>query len=539
MRVVVVFLIGVCLAAGSAQAQLQGPVSGNGAVEARLFQTLQELAALGYKQTGTPEGNAAGDYVAQRFTQAGLGAVRFESFQFPFFELAGSSLDIDVDGVSAPMAHDVFAYSGSGSVSAEVVYVGEGRPQNYLNVMAGGKVVMVDRNVAFHRSSQYLEVVAHGGIGMLYRSTSPNNLIQIGTVSAPEDGLGPIPSITVGFDDGQTIIDALASGSTVRATMDVSASIRAEVGRNVVGELAGTDPSGAYILVGAHYDTWQIGSADNSTGVAVMLEIAERLASRPPGPWKIVFVGFDGEEPGLFGGYDYLRDHVIRAKEPMLAFVNLEIPGSGATDIRALGRTVDGRVDEVLSGVLIENLYDVVVDMAVVAQIFGGIIPTDIQGMYWYGLQGLSTACDTPYYHTVADTPDKIDVPFLAASAVRLRMAVERLRVEPMASFQVRDSTVWEIRTTTSVVGGGLRLDIEVVDHQGVPQPGARLDVWLDVDDFFRVFRVGATTDGAGRASVVLPSAALSQGSSHRFVHVTAGVTYPLAETIRFIPAPL
>ena len=55
--------------------------------------------------------------------------------------------------------------------------------------------------------------------------------------------------------------------------------------------------------MGGHYDTWYTGAVDNTTGVAATLEIAESLALRGPRRYGVVFVAYDGEELGLFGGY--------------------------------------------------------------------------------------------------------------------------------------------------------------------------------------------------------------------------------------------
>ncbi len=503
------------------------------AVEMRLTDTLDELAAFGWKRTGTPEGAAAGEYVAQRFRDLGLEGVAFEPFSFLSFELASSSLAVTADGTALPMAHDVFAYSGSGTVDAEVVFTGRGQESDYVGVDVTGKVVLVQRDPYFHRSSQYRLIVAHGGAAMLYISASPDNLIQIGTVTDPEGGLGPIPSVTVGQDDGQMILDAITAGQLVRAAIDVQAAAVPATGRNVVARLPGAGASGAYLLVGAHYDTWQIGSADNSTGVAAMLEVAEALANRGPRAYGVVFVGYDGEEQGLFGGYDYLRDHVVVAGEPMLAFINFEMPSADAGGVRALARTNGGPIHDAILATQTDYLFHLYVGMEVVPSIFGGIIPTDIQGMYWWGLQGLSTACDTPYYHTVEDTPEKIDTTYLADSAIHFERALAMLDEVGVAPYQVHDPEVWRIDV---VDPDPAALVIQVGDAAGTPQAGAVVTVWVDVDDFTRVHLETVTAGATGQAMVSIPPAALAAGAGSRWLHITAGREYPFAEAILPLP---
>src|SRR5207237_6700906 len=116
------------------------------------------------------------------------------------------------------------------------------------------------------------------------------------------------------------------------ALMRADADVAPATGHNVVGRLPGEGPA---LLIGAHHDTWHVGSTDNGTGIAVLLELAEQLA-RAGRRRAVVFVAYDGEELGLFGGYDLLRKHAIEAGARLAAFVNLELHGAGPSDAAQL-----------------------------------------------------------------------------------------------------------------------------------------------------------------------------------------------------------
>jgi hypothetical protein len=88
---------------------------------------------------------------------------------------------------------EAFLYSGTGTVTAPVVYVGNGRPIDYAGVDARDKIVMVDNATGFHRTAQLREVVQHGGDAMLYVSAAPDNLVQTGAVAWAQDFPAPIP----------------------------------------------------------------------------------------------------------------------------------------------------------------------------------------------------------------------------------------------------------------------------------------------------------------------------------------------------------
>ncbi|HEU4410246.1 MAG TPA: M28 family peptidase [Polyangiaceae bacterium] len=529
-------------ASGQAGGAGEGGQSGGGGnvaeVQARLKATLDDLAAFGAKRAGTPKGLEAGDYLKARLEAAGVAGVTFESFSFLQHEVSSSSLAVSADGVALPMAHDVFAYSGAGHVDAEVVDVGRGHAEDYAGKDVAGKVAFVVRDPTFHRQAQYNEALARGAAGLLYASQSPQNLVQIGTISDPEDGAAKMPTITVGKDDGAKVLAALGAGKAVRAVLDVAAAVHPAEGRNVIARLPGTDPSGAYLLVGAHYDTWHVGSTDNGTGVAALLELARSLAAGPARRLGVVLVGFDGEELGLFGGYDYLRRHVVVGAEPMLAFLNLEMPAGGPPSnlLRAVASTGGGPLNASSAEAGLGDHYTLA-GLELVPALFGGLVPTDIQGMYWYGLQGLTTYCETDYYHTTADTPDKIDTEFLARGVGALLGTMRALDDEPVQSFGVLDPQLWNATLISAPApGGALDVTVTAKDSAGVLQPGAKVRVWVDVDDFTRVFDQNVVADAGGVATVRVPASALAAGEGKRWLHATAGVTYPLSERIRKLP---
>jgi hypothetical protein len=134
--------------------------------------------------------------------------------------------------------------------------------------------------------------------------------------------------------------------------------------RNVVGSVPGHD---GWILVSSHYDglgrkqgLWQgagahhPGANDNASGVAVLLELARRLASRDArrGP-GILFAATAGEEMGLAGSRSLSANPPVPLEE-IAAVVNVEAVGRlhdgalycfGAGNAGGLGRLVDAAGD--------------------------------------------------------------------------------------------------------------------------------------------------------------------------------------------------
>ncbi|BAY25436.1 peptidase M28 [Calothrix sp. NIES-2100] len=79
-------------------------------------------------------------------------------------------------------------------------------------------------------------------------------------------------------------------------------------GVNIFAERQGTNKQAGAILVAAHYDTVASspGADDNASGVAVLLELARVLGSRPT-PRTLQLAFFDREEAGLLGSTAFVR----------------------------------------------------------------------------------------------------------------------------------------------------------------------------------------------------------------------------------------
>lgn len=499
-----------------------------------LLGTLEALAAMGEKAAGTPAGAQAADYIAERFRAIGLTDVHFEDFTFPQWKLTSKSLTITIDGVATTPGFDVFEASGAGAVTdAEVVDAGTATTAELAGKDLTGKVALVVRDPSFHRSAQFQNVMAAGAAAMLYLSIAPNNLRQVGSVRFGWEDRGTIPAITVGADDGKAITDALAAGKPVRATLDVAVTVQPGIGKNVVATLAGEEPE--MIVCGAHYDTWFAGSADNGGGVAELLAVAERRKLRGKPKYTLVFVAFDAEEVGLYGGYDYLRQHSVIGKEPILAVINFESPSAHDADIAGLVHSNQPKLDEALQQAHLRQLYAIYAGLEIVAQLFGGIIPTDIQGMYRGGIPTVSTAVTNPYYHTAEDTPDKVDLQLLAESTDAFDEAISNLMKLAPADFAVPDPQVWTADVTTST-GSMFLVEATITDGMGQLRGGVMATASVLYDDFLHAATVTAMTDATGKARFELPLDVVTRGSGNRFVHVTAGPEYPLVEKIVALP---
>jgi hypothetical protein len=133
--------------------------------------------------------------------------------------------------------------------------------------------------------------------------------------------------------------------------------------KNVVGVLRGSDPArrSEAVVVGAHYDhlgfggrhsmnpnlAGQIhnGADDNASGTASIIEVARAAAaSRARFGRTVVFVAFAGEELGLIGSNQYVREPAVPL-EQTAAMLNLDMVGRPKGRIMVSGLETAPEID--------------------------------------------------------------------------------------------------------------------------------------------------------------------------------------------------
>jgi carboxypeptidase Q len=81
---------------------------------------------------------------------------------------------------------------------------------------------------------------------------------------------------------------------------------------NTVAEIKGLEKGDEYVMLSAHFDSWDggTGATDNGTGTLVMMEAMRILKKVYPNPKRTILVGHWGsEEQGLNGSRAFVEDH--------------------------------------------------------------------------------------------------------------------------------------------------------------------------------------------------------------------------------------
>ncbi len=92
---------------------------------------------------------------------------------------------------------------------------------------------------------------------------------------------------------------------------------------NTIAEIKGTEKPDEYVMLSAHFDSWDgaSGATDNGTGTLVMMEAMRILKKIYPNPKRTILVGHWGsEEQGLNGSRAFVEDHPEIVKNLQVLF---------------------------------------------------------------------------------------------------------------------------------------------------------------------------------------------------------------------------
>ena len=286
------------------------------------------------------------------------------------------------------------------------------------------------RQQQFNADQPYLLRDA-GALGILLDAGKEQDLLNM---SGSPNRVLPLPQVVVAHEEYALFERLLGLGETPRlqASIQNTLNMKDSVPQwNTVAEIRGTEHPGQVVIVGAHLDSWDLGTGatDNATGSMATLEAARIIAQSGLKPKRTIrFILFTGEEQGLIGSRKYAAQHADEA-DSIQAVIVLD-NGAGAVT----GQALQGRPE--LYGLwraILASVHDFNADT--VNDAFKG--GTDHLSFLPYGVPGFNFNQITRGYnhthHSQSDTWDKaIDWDLRQASTVMAVSAFELANVTGM-----------------------------------------------------------------------------------------------------------
>ena len=247
-----------------------------------------------------------------------------------------------------------------------------------------------------------------GAAGVLIRSiaTDRNRLPHTGGVDYLTD-VPKIPAAALSVPDAELLERLIRGGKTlrVRFTLTCSEGPQAE-SANVVGDITGSSKPDEIVLLGAHLDSWDLGTGaiDDAAGCGIVIEAARLIGALPKHPARTVRVClYASEEPGVFGGRAYLKAH-----EPELARFTAAIESDSGTDRPVALDWTAGASAEPFVKEVVSLLQPIGVEPGVEGGGGADVGYLKIAGVPMFGFrQDVTRYFD--YHHSANDTFDKIN----------------------------------------------------------------------------------------------------------------------------------
>ncbi len=395
---------------------------------------LQRLTdSVGGRVTGSPESKAAADLLLATLREAGFEDAHFEEYAIQSRWQRGRAVGRVASPVTRSLAVGSYAWvpGTQGEVTAPLVDLGA-PPSNDVPAPADrirGAAVLVDPHalpgapMQVMRAALARALARAGAAAMLIPSDKPNRMFY--TTAFGFYPAGPLPVLSVGKEDA-LFLRRLLAGGPVRVTLDVANTIEPGPARerNVLADIKGTTP-GEMVLVGAHFDSWDLGQGaqDDGAGVAAILEAARILKSLGIKPRRTIrFVFFSGEEQALLGSRAYVEAHQSELdglRAVLIMDTGAQIPRGflihGRSDVEAAARTLLAPLSALgASGLSLDARFDMDHGPFLAAGVPVFTLWVD-EGQY------------LTYHHTVSDTFDKVDARMLALDTAVMAVAAYRL----------------------------------------------------------------------------------------------------------------
>jgi carboxypeptidase Q len=403
-----------------AAAKILPIVMGSSPLEENLRRLTDEI---GGRVTGSPEMAKAVEWGKGAFRAAGVD-VHTEKYTLPVTWSEGDTRLELLGPVKFPVRLRAEGWSPAtpaGGIEANVVDVGYGSEDDFAKAggLVKGAILLVHSDIGstwadlfneYLRPPMIIEhAVKEGARAILWMGARERLLLYRHTNSLAGE-IDRIPQAVVAREDAMRLVRTIASHpGNVRAHFDMPNKIGGPIEQeNVVGEIRGYEKPDEVVILGAHLDSWELGTGalDNGCNAALVIEAARAIKATGLLPRRTIrFVLFSGEEQGTVGSFEYVKAH--RAELDKIRAMITYDEGIG----RVTGYSLGGRRD-IAAGV--REVLKPLESWGATNHTYDASFGTD---NFDFMLEGVPTlvanqeeANYLPNYHAASDTLDKVDM---------------------------------------------------------------------------------------------------------------------------------
>ncbi len=376
---------------------------------------------MGGRVTGTEPNEQSVEWGLKQFEEAGIKAWK-EPFEMPR-KWAEKSAQASITGASnwhPKIACRAFSTgTPEGGLKADLVFGGMGMEADFEKIReeVEGNFVLIETIVMSNLTELFLEYInaieiesnakKYGAAGVVYMSSREKKLLYRHLTSYGIEN--DMPMIVMARDDATRCKRLLERGKKLTLNLDLDlVDEGAYNSYNVVAEIPGGTLKDEIVLIGAHLDSWGLGTGanDNGCNVTMMIDIARQIKALGLQPKRSIrFVLWNGEEQGMLGSWAYTQQHKEELDQIKMK-ITVDI-GSGKID----GFFVNGRKE---LGPILKRWLAPIDSLGPFMNIPDPIIGTDNYDFLAQGVPNLVGKHDVynycSDYHSESDTYDKVNV---------------------------------------------------------------------------------------------------------------------------------
>ena len=380
----------------------------------------QRLALLGdtfgHRLSGSESLADAIKWAAEEMKKDGLENVRTEPVKVPHWVRGQESAEI-VSPRRYPMVMLGLGNSvgtPAEGIEADILVVRNFQELDAAGAKVRGKIVVYNApfttygETVQYRSGGPSRAATLGAVAVLVRSVGPKGLRTPHTGALRyADGQPQIPAAAITVEDAERLQRMQDRGTQVRVRLKMEAKFLPDAdSANVIGEIRGREKPDEVVVVGGHFDSWDVGTGSTDDGGGCIatweaLRLMKKLNLRPRRTVRVVL--WTNEENGLRGGQAYLEryrdqlgNHVMMLESDGGVFRPTGFGFSGTEAARTRVREIAA----LLRGIQADRIG---------ANGGGADIGPSVEAGH---VPAMSLEVDGEYFlihHTPADTVDKID----------------------------------------------------------------------------------------------------------------------------------
>lgn len=371
--------------------------------------TVQDLCDFGQKVAGTEAEVKAAKYLYNRLKEFGFLKVEMQPFDVHGWNPRSSTVRI-----SSPVQKEVesalFPYCKT--ESAEGLLVPLDGSDSDSPIEREGQIAYADwgADVYFGPRMSYFQAVNLGYKGLIVAGPE-EELLKV--VVIPCGSFLEIPVVCIRKEEGDSLRSMMEAGEViVNIETEVEISVKSQ-SFNLVAILDGDGTTKHEVVVGAHYDSWFQGAADNCAPAATILELARIFHARAESgnvPKRTIrFLFYGAEESGSNDFYFWINGSKAYVRDNQDAVAR----SAAVLSLDSTGYTAPANNYVYATAELEDFAKSIRAEKGKVPSLTYIVPPSYGSDHWFFEISGVPTiygvAHTSPLYHTQKDIPENLD----------------------------------------------------------------------------------------------------------------------------------